>query len=179
MQVIERQIRNLAILMLVALVGCAPRYARQPDGRKEADVVRRSLGILDRIERQNYSRETYRLFQEIRFYIGTPYVFGGEDRRGLDCSGFVKVIFRDVFGVKLPHNASQQYVRSQRIPLSQLAIGDLVFFDNSYSGRIDHVGIYLDDGYFVHASTSYGVVVSNLKETYYRSRVKDAGRVLR
>ncbi|OQX84094.1 hypothetical protein B6D60_09745, partial [candidate division KSB1 bacterium 4484_87] len=111
--------------------------------------------------------------------LGTPYIFGGEDRRGLDCSGFVSVIFRDVYGIKLPHNASQQFVRSQRIPISQLATGDLVFFDNNYSGRIDHVGIYLDDGYFAHASATFGVVVSNLRENYYRSRVKSGGRILR
>ena len=179
MQIIERRILSVIILILITLAACAPRYARRYGGKNKTDVVQRSSEVLDQIERQNFSRENYLLFREIRFYLGTPYIFGGEDRRGLDCSGFVSVIFRDVYGIKLPHNASQQFVRSQRIPISQLATGDLVFFDNNYSGRIDHVGIYLDDGYFAHASATFGVVVSNLRENYYRSRVKSGGRILR
>jgi hypothetical protein len=177
MQVLNKQIQVFLFLGMIVLIGCAPRFARETE-RRQTDPVRQSLEILDQLQRQDYKREHFKLFREIRYYLGAPYVFGGEDRRGFDCSGFVMVIFRDVYGIDLPHNASQQHKMSQWIPSGQLKTGDLVFFDNNFSGRIDHVGIYLNEGYFAHASASAGVVVSNLNESYYRSRFQSAGRVL-
>ena len=130
------------------------------------------------MERENRDFRLRKLFYPIKAYIGIPYKFGGDTRRGMDCSGFVYKVFQESFKLKLPHNASQQYRNSTHISVSELRLGDLVFFSMNQSGSIGHVGIYVGNNYFAHASTSYGVVVSSLNEKYYRSRYVGAGRVL-
>jgi lipoprotein Spr len=146
--------------------------------RSQKKIIKKSLEKLQEIERENSNFHLRKLFYPIRAYIGTPYKFGGDTRRGMDCSGFVCKVFRESFKIQLTHNASQQYIRSTKILSSDLRLGDLVFFSINRSGSIGHVGIYLGKNYFAHASVSSGVIVSNLTEKYYRLRYVGAGRVL-
>jgi len=171
------------ILFLLTLIfvytGCAPRYIeRRPSPRSQNKIVQKSFEIIHKIERNNRDFRLRKLFYPIKAYIGTPYKFGGETRRGMDCSGFVYNVFKESFKMNLPHNASQQYLRSARISSQDLRLGDLVFFSINQNGSIGHVGIYLGNNYFAHASKSYGVVVSSLSERYYQSRYIGAGRAL-
>jgi len=104
--------------------------------------------------------------QEVQSFIGTRYKYGGSDRNGVDCSGFVLRVFNSALKIKLPHSASAQSELGQGVPTSNLNLGDLVFF-RSQPRKITHVGIYWGEGKFVHASTSSGVIVSELNEPYY------------
>jgi len=170
---------TVLLISLILYSGCAPRFVNpRVSTRSQKKIIKKSLEKLQEIERENSNFHLRKLFYPIRAYIGTPYKFGGDTRRGMDCSGFVCKVFRESFKIQLTHNASQQYIRSTKILSSDLRLGDLVFFSINRSGSIGHVGIYLGKNYFAHASVSSGVIVSNLTEKYYRLRYVGAGRVL-
>lgn len=110
--------------------------------------------------------------------LGSPYVYGASGPYAFDCSGFTMYVFKQV-GIELPHNAAAQADLGVPVSREQLAPGDLVFF--SYYGRpgIDHVGIYVGDGRFIHASSRAGVKYSSLYEPYYTVNYQGARRILR
>lgn len=110
-------------------------------------------------------------------YRGTPYVYGGESRGGFDCSGFTSYIYRKK-GVSLPHSASAQFNQGREVSKGELKPGDLVFFHTVTKG-ISHVGMYVGNGKFVHASSrrSGGVRVDSLNSGYYQERFRGARRV--
>lgn len=112
----------------------------------------------------------------IEDWIGTPYRYGGNSKSGIDCSGFTSMIYLRCFGKQIPRTSAEQYQQGVRINRSRLRLGDLVFFNNVRGGQIDHVGIYLTDGRFAHASESDGVMISQLDEDYYRQRYYGACR---
>jgi cell wall-associated NlpC family hydrolase len=111
-------------------------------------------------------------------FIGTPYVWGGETRRGADCSGFVQSVFRES-GIRLPRVTREQWRVGTEVSKSRLKKGDLVFF-RTVGKRISHVGIVTNpaSGQFVHASSSRGVVIDKLSIRYFKARYAGARRVL-
>ena len=109
-------------------------------------------------------------------YIGVPYLWGGTTPSGFDCSGFVQYVFK-AHGISLPRVSRDQYTAGYAVSKSNLKPGDLVFFNTSGSG-VSHLGIYLGNNQFIHASTSKGVVITSLTSTYWSSRYIGARRVL-
>lgn len=107
-------------------------------------------------------------------FLGTPYVFGGTSTSGFDCSGYVQHVFA-MLGINIPRTADAQYYAGTRIK-GGMKPGDLVFFQ-TYEPGPSHVGIYLGNGKFVHAS-SHGVMVSNLSDSYWSSRYLGAKRMI-
>lgn len=106
---------------------------------------------------------------------GVPYRIGGTTKSGIDCSGFVRGLVAETYGLDLPRSSREQAQYCKRIEKSQVKEGDLVFFS---SGRhISHVGMYLTNNKFVHASTSMGVIISDLDEPYWKRRYSYAGRL--
>lgn len=118
----------------------------------------------------------HRLRAEVEEWRGTPYVIGGNSQRGIDCSGLVQTLFVDLFGVDLPRTTEDQVRKGRSVNRDELQTGDLVFFRPA--GRTRHVGIYLSDGAFAHASTSRGVTISHLDRSYWRRSYWTARRVL-
>ena len=112
-------------------------------------------------------------------YLGTPYAYGGTGSGGFDCSGFTMHVFAS-FGVSLAHGATPQLNNGYSVSMSELQPGDLVFFFGTYntSSAASHVGIYIGGGQFIHASSSRGVIISSLSESYYANRYLAARRVL-
>jgi cell wall-associated NlpC family hydrolase len=99
-------------------------------------------------------------------YLGIPYRFGGQSSHGIDCSAFVQCCFRSV-GVRLPRTAAEQARHGMPVPCSQLQAADRLYFA-SRDGRITHTGIYIGNGYFIHASSSrHKVAISRLSEGLY------------
>lgn len=138
-----------------------------------------SLHIIQRIEVNNQSPRIRPLLQRIHYYLGTPYRYGGNSRRGMDCSGFVTIVFRDSYNIKLARSAEQIYWQCQKISAENLAIGDLVFFGDRSRQKIGHVGIFLGEDYFAHASVTSGVIISEIRDEYYRTRFQGGGRVIK
>lgn len=110
-------------------------------------------------------------------YLGTPYRKKGTSRLGIDCSGLVVEVYRRYSGINLPHDTKRLYKLVKKIKKKNLLYGDLVFF--SFESReISHVGIYIGEGEFVHASESQGVIISSLDEEYYSKSYLGARRVI-
>ncbi|WP_410513008.1 C40 family peptidase [Paenibacillus sp. BR2-3] len=108
--------------------------------------------------------------------IGSKYVAGGVSTSGFDCSGFTLYVF-DKIGIDLPHQSGSQYQMGTAVSQSELRAGDLVFFNTNGKG-VSHVGIYVGDGKFAHASSSRGVTISTLSESYYVNRYVGAKRIM-
>lgn len=100
---------------------------------------------------------------------------GGNSRKGIDCSAYMQRVFQDEFAVSLPRSTGEQMKLGSRVAKSQLHTGDLVFFKTSSRQR--HVGVYIGEGEFVHASTSMGVTVSSLDNQYWGARYELARRI--
>lgn len=107
---------------------------------------------------------------------GTPYRWGGTDRKGVDCSGLVFITYRDVLGLHIPRTTGQLIDEGIKISSRQMKPGDLVFFRTGNKQR--HVGIYLDNGEFFHASFSKGVVTSNLDSPYWSDAYQQSRRLI-
>jgi lipoprotein Spr len=117
-----------------------------------------------------------KLFAFIDDWFGTPYRFGGSTKDGIDCSAFSGYLETTVFGIGLPRMAKEQYKVCEHIKRNDLEEGDLVFFHTTRKG-ISHVGVYLGNNKFVHASLNYGVTISDLNDPYYSRAFRAGGRV--
>jgi len=116
------------------------------------------------------------LLQKIDEWWGTPYVLGGNSKNGVDCSYFTLDVMRDIYKVNLKRTAAEQYEQSVKIEWNNLKEGDLIFFKTEGRRLISHVGIYLANNKFAHASTSQGVTIGDLTDPYWQRRLYSLGR---
>lgn len=169
----SRFVTALCLAGALSLASCS----HKKDNADKSDKYRNE--IADDIYRDSGKKpKESALYREVCSWIGTPYKYGGHSRRGTDCSGLVMEVYKNVYGMSITHHSADIYSKHcRRIKRSELKEGDLVFFSFVKSGKISHVGIYLRDGKFVHASSSRGVIVSSLGESYYRRGFVAAGRL--
>ena len=123
----------------------------------------------------NQQNEITKLKSSIQAWLGVPYKYGGNDKQGVDCSGFVCAIYQSVYKIPLPRTSKQQFEKSIKVKQENLIQGDLVFFKLN-TKEVSHVGIYMGRDSFAHASTSKGVVLSSLKIPYYKNCFMGGGR---
>jgi len=126
-------------------------------------------------------RDNIKLYREAAGWLGVKYRLGGTTKRGVDCSGFADAIYLNVYKTKISRTVDDIYHKDcRRIRQGKLREGDLVFFRTDGKRRRrkpNHVGVYLKDGRFIHASTSKGVEVNNLNNVYYKKAFVKGGRV--
>lgn len=115
------------------------------------------------------------LLELVDDWLGTAYCFGGNSKSCIDCSGFTNQIYKTLYNKSIPRVSSDIHAKSMPIKKYALYQGDLVFFATSGGSRVSHVGVYLWEGYFVHASTSKGVIISNLRQGYYQRTFVSGG----
>lgn len=118
-----------------------------------------------------------KLYQVIYEWIGTPYRLGGHSKKGIDCSKFAYEVYDKVFNTTIGYNSRNIYTQVSPVKKDELRSGDLVFF-KIRSKNITHIGVYMGDNKFAHASSSRGVMISNLNEAYWKRYYFDGGRVL-
>ncbi|QIX61987.1 hypothetical protein FY528_04200 [Hymenobacter lutimineralis] len=117
------------------------------------------------------------LLRTVTDWLGTPYHYGSNSKRGTDCSGFVTRVFKEVYGITLQRSSRSMFENVQRVAKDAMQPGDLVFFRRGPGQPIYHVGIYLTNGKFAHSATNGGVMVSSLHQAYYQRNFYAAGRV--
>lgn len=149
-----------AIVVLVLLLAGCSHHAPPPNGR-----LSDSITVIAQLNDQ------------LSQWHGTPYHYGGMNRNGIDCSGFVYLTFRDRFALQLPRTTKAQTDIGTRIDKEELLPGDLVFFKTGGGENGLHVGIYDTDNQFIHASTSRGVIRSSLDNVYWRKVFWQARRI--
>ncbi len=120
--------------------------------------------------------KNFQLYSFIDDWYATPYQYGGKTKAGIDCSGFVISLYNEVYKRQICCNSQTLYSQTQLIAVDELREGDLVFFKIN-SDKISHIGLYLMNHKFVHASVSKGVIISDLQEAYYKKYFYKAGRV--
>ncbi|MFN8243351.1 MAG: C40 family peptidase [Ferruginibacter sp.] len=117
----------------------------------------------------------FSLYNFIEDWWGTRYRYGGQTRAGVDCSAYSGALLNRVYGISTPRTARDMYAVATHIDREDLQEGDLVFFNTR--GGVSHVGVYLGNGYFTHASVGNGVTISSLNENYYSRRFISGGRL--
>ncbi|MDH4070478.1 MAG: C40 family peptidase [Ignavibacteria bacterium] len=181
-------------LYLASCSGSSPRFhSSDTDEAKYAEKIRKEESLeddrkVDLADFRNSVGSPYAnatppgvdrdaVLLDVVSYLGVPYRYGGGSKRGIDCSGFTLNVYRNSLGIALPRTAREQFQAGSTIPGDGLQFGDLVFFNTTGNG-ISHVGIYLEDDLFAHASVTYGVTISSLESSYYRKRYIGARRVV-
>lgn len=117
-----------------------------------------------------------KFIEEIDSWLGVPYKYGGNTKQGTDCSGMIQQIYKNVYNIQLQRSAEGMQKDVEFIQLEQARLGDILFFKIDHK-KVSHVGLYLGDGKFIHATTSKGVIISSLEEKYYKERFYKVGRL--
>jgi len=148
------------VLSALLLVGCQSQMSESPHY---------ASGLSDPV----YARSA--LYEQYQQWQGVPYRTGGESRRGVDCSAFIQLTFREQFAMQLPRDTDSQAHIGRAISSRQLRPGDLVFFNIGRSTR--HVGVMVEKNKFLHASSSKGVMISDLNQPYWQRYYWQARRL--
>jgi cell wall-associated NlpC family hydrolase len=159
-----------------------PRYTSKSVEGKRDRVVSRGESGNSKEGRPPRDRSASKIDRKkmgkiIDSFLGVPYKYGGETREGIDCSGLVMQVYEQYAGFKLPRSTKKLYQLVKQVDKDDLLYGDLVFFSDGWFS-VSHVGIYTDEGRFVHSIKDFGVIVSSLNEDYYKKRYRGARRVI-
>ena len=161
--------RPLVIVLLLFMSGCSSQLPEQIETDTSTNVAAKQAKTsgLDSVKtkQQVLEQKLMAFHHECK---GTPYRYGGMSKRGVDCSALVYLAYKDILGRKLPRTTGDQKSLGHKVSKRELKTGDLVFFKTGWSTR--HVGIYLSDSKFLHASTSQGVMISTLNNSYWQRK---------
>jgi len=168
---------SINIILIIIITLCA----HTAYGKIKSSTPARKKAVSSRT---SSTKQQPQLQSAMKKYLGTPYELGGTGSDGIDCSGFSRLIYKNVYGVNLPHNAASQSKCPpsllRKVPLENLKLGDLIFFSSSARNKksITHVGLYLSDGEFIHASRGKkSVVISSLNEGHWKSKIVSTKRL--
>jgi lipoprotein Spr len=175
---IRRPTILLSVLCLLLFTSCgvfrkAPATRPDSNTKRDEELIKKYEEL---IGQKIDARESLPLYQALDGWMGVPYKYGSNTRKGTDCSGFTGCIYREVYKIEIPRSSEDQFKKAKPIKKKQLREGDLVFFRIEEKKKASHVGIYLGNNKFAHASTSKGVRIDDLESEYYRKYFIGAGR---
>jgi probable lipoprotein NlpC len=162
---------------IVAFCGCVTSTVRYGRPALPAAALQGGLVYDSAAAKVRGPVDQDRLKKTLDSYLGTPYQWGGMSKKGIDCSGLVCLVFREMYNSALPRSAVDMVKLGMAVQPADLRPGDLVFFRWGFFGTVDHVGIYIGEKHFVHASSKLGVIESSLNDDYYRSHFIAARRL--
>jgi len=171
-------VKNIFLIFLFFLF-CAEISTAQTDSVKVKTGAVDTSAVLKYFETKGLKVDScvnQKLYFEIYKWINTPYCYGGETAKGIDCSGFSNKIYQAVYDRTLEGGSRDIFKQVKPVKQKSAQEGDLLFF-KIRKGQISHVGIYLQDGKFAHATTQAGVIISDLSEAYYKKYFFKAGRL--
>ena len=201
-------IKNFLLFLIITsiITGCSSKFGNDNSGLSyqegEDGYIFQSASLENTIQQRDLRLQKYRKitkskknqdsfnalsYQNDRFDLnlelfdfyseweGVGYKLGGDSKNGIDCSGFIQKAFKEKFNLTMPRTTTLQSEVGKEIDKNELRSGDLVFFK---TGEINHVGIYLEDGMFIHASTKIGVTISELDNSYFSKSYWKAQRVI-
>ena len=163
--------KRLCALLTIALLFSACSTTQQ---KYKKLPPRQTKKTSYKLHKKNFVTTT--LYKEYEKWAGVKYCYGGEDKNGMDCSALVQRIYKEAFNIKLPRTTKEQIKAGKAVSKKALKEGDILFFKTSYN--VLHSGIYLEKGEFIHASSKYGVTLSNIRNPYWRAKYYKARRLL-
>ncbi len=161
------------LLILLPSLGLAqkpPQTNQSKEQQTKIEYLNQMIGIA-----LDYTPASLRLHDFIFDWIGKPYRFGGESKKGIDCSALVRELYNKVFEISLPRSSKQQFKYVELVNKNELQTGDLVFFKIK-TNQISHVGVYLGEDKFFQVSNS-GVNISSLQHPYWKKYYYKGGRI--
>jgi probable lipoprotein NlpC len=159
----KRSFAGVILVFVFILASCSSRKHVVKTDTKAA----RAAAVMANLK----SKELYRFITD---WTGVTYKLGGLDKRGIDCSGFALLLEKNIYGLSLPRRSKDQAEAVKKKNINKLEEGDLIFF--SFGGNeVDHVGVYLNNDFFVHASTTRGVIVDDLTLPVYQKAIVKTG----
>ena len=159
----------LSLASVLFLFSCGPQKAATSS---PSNITQKYAGMLG-VEKKDVANIP--LYRFIDNWVGTPYQYGGKTPKGVDCSGFVTILYREVYGKEIGGSSAAIYKQCKTIQTKNLKEGDLVFFRID-SKEVSHIGVYLQNDRFVHASTKAGVRIDRLDDPYYSKYIIGGGR---
>jgi cell wall-associated NlpC family hydrolase len=168
----------IAMISIILITACAPPGPRPAYSRSEgtwSDARPSGYSWTSPEDLGRPSGDVTELRRIAESYLGVKYKWAGADRGGMDCSGFVQRVFDEAFDMQLPRSSGAMARYGKKIDKDDLKPGDLVFFKRV---RIDHVGIYMGDGYFIHSQSGIGVTYTKLESAYFSTHYAGAKRVV-
>lgn len=159
------------VISVFFVFGCKAKHrATLSKSKSIEEKYSRLLGI----NKENILNK--KLYSFVDEWYGTPYKYGGKTKKGIDCSGFVQVLFKEIYGKEVEGSSLNIYTKCNPVSKEELTEGDLVFFKID-SKNVSHIGIYLQNNKFVHATTKAGVMINDLNEEYYRKYFAGSGKL--
>lgn len=171
-------IRSLTFLLMLVATRLSGQTASVPDSLQTDSLHVAYCTYFNSCGLNFDSAASTELYRTVYEWKGTRYQYAGRSRQGVDCSGFVCAVYDTVYHIRLTGGSKDLYTQVDTVPRDSLQEGDILFF-KIRKGQISHVGIYLGNDRFAHASVHSGVTVSNLNDEYYRKYYFTGGRVTR
>ena len=156
---------TLLLLLFLLFTGCSTRTGKHHATKQQHTTSKPSKTYQE--STINY-HDLDKLYPYHNKWHQTPYKYGGFGSQGIDCSAFVQRAYYDLFGMRIPRTTKEQVNTGKKVSRSNIKTSDLVFFKTGYNAR--HVGIYLQHGDFIHASSSQGIIISNINDPYWKKR---------
>jgi cell wall-associated NlpC family hydrolase len=171
-------IKQISLLLIACLLlnacGNSRKITKEEEPSKaEAKKLRAKYAAMLGVDEDRI--DNAKLYRFIDEWYGVPYKYGGKAKTGVDCSGFTCILYREAFGKQIQGSAAGLYEICKPVKKDDLEEGDLVFFKIN-GDRVSHVGVYLQNNKFVHASTKKGIIINDLDEAYYKKYYFKGGR---
>ncbi|MFL5763832.1 MAG: C40 family peptidase [Bacteroidia bacterium] len=173
-----RRLIYFSLLLFISMAGSSCRSHKETVSKdpevKESKNVRKKYAVLLNVDPDKV--DNIKLYSFIDDWYGVPYKYGGKAKSGIDCSNFTCTLYANVYGRSISGTSSSLYEQCKTVSKKDLEEGDLIFFKID-SDKISHIGVYLQNNKFVHATTKKGVMIDDLDEAYYQKYYYKSGRL--